>query len=92
MSTFYFQWSYVDKLFNKTLYPIFTKKDQSKENFAKLVFFFQKLLVHHILIDKDYVDKIEKQLSNSDSQVSSTPPVIQLSQPSSSRVITISEP
>ncbi|CAF3104971.1 unnamed protein product [Rotaria sp. Silwood2] len=51
-----------------------------------------ELLVHHILINKDYVDKIEKQLSNSDSQVSSTPPVIQLSQPSSSTLITISEP
>ncbi|CAF4777838.1 unnamed protein product, partial [Rotaria sp. Silwood2] len=51
-----------------------------------------ELLVHHILINKDYFDKIEKQLSNSDSQVSSTPPVIQLSQPSSSALITISEP
>ncbi|CAF4812329.1 unnamed protein product, partial [Rotaria sp. Silwood2] len=50
------------------------------------------LLVHHILINKDYFDKIEKQLSNSDSQVSSIPSVIQLSQPSSSIVITISEP
>ncbi|CAF4671380.1 unnamed protein product, partial [Rotaria sp. Silwood2] len=51
-----------------------------------------KLLVHHILINKDYFDKIEKQLSNSDSQVSSIPSVIQLSQPSLSIVITISEP
>ncbi|CAF4795408.1 unnamed protein product, partial [Rotaria sp. Silwood2] len=51
-----------------------------------------ELLVHHILINKDYVDKIEKQLSNSDSQVSSIPPVIQLSRSSSSTVITISEP
>ncbi|CAF3020686.1 unnamed protein product [Rotaria sp. Silwood2] len=40
----------------------------------------------------DYFDKIEKQLSNSDSKVSSIPPVIQLSQPSSLTVITISEP
>ncbi|CAF3012451.1 unnamed protein product, partial [Rotaria sp. Silwood2] len=51
-----------------------------------------ELLVHHILINKDYFDKIEKQLLNSDSQVSSISSVIQLSQPSSSTVITISEP
>ncbi|CAF4758843.1 unnamed protein product, partial [Rotaria sp. Silwood2] len=51
-----------------------------------------ELLVQRILVNKDYFDKIEKQLSNSDSQVSSIAPVIQLSQPSSSRVITISEP
>ncbi|CAF3205174.1 unnamed protein product [Rotaria sp. Silwood2] len=58
----------------------------------QLEFQLNKLLVHHILINKDYFDKIEKQLSNSDSQVSSIPSVIQLSQPSSSIVITISEP
>ncbi|CAF4674941.1 unnamed protein product, partial [Rotaria sp. Silwood2] len=51
-----------------------------------------ELLIHHILINKDYFDKIEKQLSNSDSQVSYIPSVIQLSQPSSLIVITISEP
>ncbi|CAF4605984.1 unnamed protein product [Rotaria sp. Silwood2] len=52
----------------------------------------KELLAHHILINKDCFDKIKKQLSNSDSQVSSIPPVIQLSPPSSSTVITISEP
>ncbi|CAF4711809.1 unnamed protein product, partial [Rotaria sp. Silwood2] len=50
------------------------------------------LLVYHILINKDYFNQIEKQLSNSDSQVSSIPPGIQLYRPSSSTVITISEP
>ncbi|CAF4799173.1 unnamed protein product, partial [Rotaria sp. Silwood2] len=35
-----------------------------------------ELLAHHILINKDYFDKIEKQLSNSDSQVSSMLSVI----------------
>ncbi|CAF4885166.1 unnamed protein product, partial [Rotaria sp. Silwood2] len=51
-----------------------------------------ELLIHHILINKDYFDKITKQLPNPDSQVSSIPPVIQLSRSSSSTVITISEP
>ncbi|CAF4840026.1 unnamed protein product [Rotaria sp. Silwood2] len=52
----------------------------------------QKLLIQHLLINKDYFDKIAKQLSDSDSQVSSIPPVIPLFQPSSSTVITTSEP
>ncbi|CAF4426434.1 unnamed protein product, partial [Rotaria sp. Silwood2] len=50
-----------------------------------------ELSVHYILINKDYFDKIEKQLSNSNSQVSSIPSVIQLTQ-SSSTVTTTSKP
>ncbi|CAF2643179.1 unnamed protein product [Rotaria sp. Silwood2] len=51
----------------------------------------RKLLVHHVLINKDYFDKITKELPNLDSQVSFISPVIPMRQPSST-VMTISEP
>ncbi|CAF4148281.1 unnamed protein product, partial [Rotaria sp. Silwood2] len=54
-----------------------------------------ELPIHHILINKDYFDKIEKQLSNPASQVTSIPPPVTPSpQPSSSTttITPITEP
>ncbi|CAF4514855.1 unnamed protein product, partial [Rotaria sp. Silwood2] len=58
-------------------------------------FFGNELPIHHILINKDYFDKIEKQLSNPASQVTSIPPPVTPSpQPSSSTttITPITEP
>ncbi|CAF4473679.1 unnamed protein product [Rotaria sp. Silwood2] len=62
------------------------------EQLWKWIVQYLAIKLHHILINKDYFDKIKKQLSSPDSQVSFISPVIPMPQPSSSTVITISEP
>ncbi|CAF3382269.1 unnamed protein product, partial [Rotaria sp. Silwood2] len=53
---------------------------------------FNWSIAHYILINKDYFDKITKQLPNPDSQVSFISPIIPMPQSSPSTVMTVSEP